>query len=84
VGPRISQSPLGPPSAAVSGIKSQEAAETGREHIPRIFPDKEVHVPAAFCGELQNATPSENPKRLGFIGEMLVGAVGIEPTTSPV
>jgi len=53
------------------------------EHPARILHVSSFHVHAVFCRELPLAF-SRNPEMYLIIGLFLVGAVGIEPTTSPV
>jgi hypothetical protein len=50
---------------------------TSAEQIPRIFPKNLVHVPAAFCGELQNETLGQRQNVFDLLWKSVVGAVGV-------
>jgi hypothetical protein len=64
---------------------AQEKRQTDGEQIPRISPGSMTHVHAAFRHERAVCHLKQNPAKVfDCWGLSLMGAVGIEPTTSPV
>ena len=56
---------------------------TPREQSPRILHDSQCRLRVSFCFELPSAALAEVEKSLKTM-ECVVGAIGIEPMTSPV
>ena len=69
--------------AAAKPAKASKEPEPHREQSPRIFRGSSGHVHAPFVRNvaIDFSEGAGKPDKSGF---SLVGAVGIEPTTSPV